>query len=108
MAIGERPEPGRRSLRVWLLAVATILLSLGCCVVPGFTCRSAVDVNTFYPEEGLTMDQMRAKYGPPSEAYSEPNGRATWYYYPDKLGSGSTMVGVHFDADGKVESYFNH
>ncbi len=87
---------------------AAVLVVFGCCVVPGFTCRPAVDVNTFYPEKGTTMDEMRSRYGPPSEAYPKPDGTATWFYYTDKLGIGATMIGVNFDVAGRVESYFNH
>jgi hypothetical protein len=53
---------------------AGVVLVLGCRVVPPLVLRPAVDVNPFHPERGTTADEMRAKYGPPSESYSNPDG----------------------------------
>jgi hypothetical protein len=53
----------------------------------------------------MTMDVVRAKYGPPSEAYPHQDGTATWFYYTDKLGLGGGRV--DFDVDGRVAGSWN-
>lgn len=106
--MSEPPKAGRGWPWTRLLALTGVAIVMSCLVVPGSMCRPAVDVNTFRPTKGATMDEIRSKYGRPSESFSNPDGSATWFYYTDKLGLGATMVGVNFDAAGRVESSFNH
>ncbi len=109
---------GRSSRTSTALLVAFTGLLLAGCVIPGLVVTGvvvaglvrgpAVNVNTFHPKEGATMDEVRAEYGPPSESRLDPHGRATWFYYTDRLGLGVYMVGVNFGTTGLVESSFNH
>jgi hypothetical protein len=108
MAGVEHPKDDGRSLLLGVVVCAGVVFVLGCCVLPSLVFRPAVDVNTFYPEKGLTMDEMRARYGRPSEAYTEPDGTARWYYYTDCFGLGWGSVGVEFDASGRVVGDFIH
>jgi len=80
---------------------------LGCCILLWLMFRpTVVDVNTFWPEKGMTMDEVRAQYGPPSETHSWAEGGAHWYYYTD-IGLGLTCVGVEFDEAGRVTGSWN-
>jgi hypothetical protein len=99
---------GSRPGCLWVLLCVGALSIFGCCLLPPLVLRPAVDVNTFHPEKGMTADEMRAKYGPPSVSSSNQDGSITWYYYTDRFGLGFHCVGVNFDASGRVESNFNH
>ena len=100
--------PRRRFAWRWVIVFVGLLTVFGCCVVPGFACRPAVDVNTFHPDEGMTMDEMRSKYGNPTEVSHNSDGTATWFYSTDRLGLGVFVVGVNFDTGDRVKSTFNH
>ena len=90
---------GRRPL-VWLYASAAVMV--GCWVLPSFVIRPGVDVNTFRPEKGMTMDEVRSRYGPPSEAHPGADGVTEWDYYTDYPRLGLGWIAVEFDATGRV------
>jgi hypothetical protein len=107
MDVVEQPRSGAlsRPLSVWLCTGLAVVL--GFCVLRLLVFRPAVDVNTFFPERGLAMAEMRARYGPPSEVHPGGNGKMNWFYYTDGFGLGISAVGVEFDADGRVTGSWN-
>ena len=102
----EGPKPNSRLGCLLTLLGLGVVGVFGCCVLSSLAFRPAVDVNTFYPKTRMTVDEMRAKYGPPTETYSHPDGTATWFYSTGMFGF--TAVGVNFSASGHVVSSFNH
>jgi hypothetical protein len=105
--VNGRSHPGCLPVIFGFALVFSIWLVPACCLVTALVRGPVVNVNTFSAETGATQEEIRAKYGPPSESQSLHDGTTMWYYYTDRLGMGFTMVGVHFDANGRVEAWYN-
>lgn len=102
------PQPDATVLgwRVGLCVVAVIVLGWCGLGLFFFPIGPDVDVNTFYPEVGMTSDELIARYGPPSSKHPGIRGTTTWYYSTGWFGLGGA-IGVNIDVDGRVESSFN-
>jgi hypothetical protein len=90
---------------VWLSAGVAVVL--GCFLLLPHVLHPAVDVNNFCPKKGMSMDEVRAQYGPPSEEHPGKYGMPNWYYSTDRFGLGFFSVGVEFDETGRVTGYWN-
>lgn len=100
-------ESGRIATRLRVGLCVVVVLVLGCCVMPMLVLRPDVDVNTFYPQDGMSADELLASYGPPSSKTPGPNGTTTWVYTTGRFGLGGAIC-VNIDAAGRVESSYNH
>ncbi len=113
---GEQNSPGEGkrsggSLRVLMYGSAVSLLAT--CLLPRpifclYYGRDRADVNRLWVEQGMSEEEVIAKYGRPHEKYRNGDGEEEWHYHTDTWGSGAALICVRFDRDGRVTGSSNH